>query len=76
MRKLLAMSLTALSVTVAFTPVASASVMTEGQAMNGFYWQLVAKKNGTIVWICRSIHDNRFQKHSSCEAAGAVKPAY
>lgn len=70
------MSLVALSITVAFTPVVSASVITEGQATNGFYWQLIAKKNGTTMWVCRSTHDNRFQKHNSCQVAGAVKPAH
>ena len=76
MKKILTISLLTLSTTVNFALVASASVIAEGQVTNGFYWQLVARKNGTMMWLCRSSYDNRFQKHNSCQVAGAIKPSH
>ena len=66
-------SLCFLPLTILTVP-ASAKVLAEGADVNGYYWQKVEKKDGSIEYLCRSTSSRKFQKFANCENAGAQRP--
>jgi hypothetical protein len=73
MRRLIVVSLVALAA-IGVLPV-SAKVLSEGKlTSDGFYWQKVQKKDGSVQYICQSSKESGIQKNAKCDGAKAVKP--
>jgi hypothetical protein len=71
--QILKILLPALLLTLTTLP-AMAAVIAEGKVSNGYDYQKVQKQNGTIQYMCRSTSTGKFQKHASCDGAGAKRP--
>jgi hypothetical protein len=73
MRSLLVVAAVVLAGITAAGP-ALAEVLAEGRPSNGYYWQKVEYKDGSIRYLCRSTSEGKIQKHANCERAGARRP--
>lgn len=73
MRSVLLTTALALCGVVVALPVA-ADVLAEGEPSQGYLWQRVRRRDGSIDYRCRSVPGGRLHRPQVCEDAGAVRP--
>lgn len=67
---MLAVSLAVAISTLAAVP-SDAKIIKKGATTNGYYWQLIEKKDGKTAWLCRKTGVAKIQSHQLCSSAGA-----